>query len=150
MNRLQWRDEQIAGAVVTIGVFDGVHVGHQAILDHATSLSDGRGVVALTFDPHPTHIFAPDRAPIMLVSLERRVELLKRHGADAVVVIDFDKEFAAKSPEEFVSEVLVRQLQISGVVVGENFTYGHRAAGKVANLIAAGIERGFVAIDGLK
>jgi riboflavin kinase/FMN adenylyltransferase len=145
MNRLQWRDEQIAGATVAIGVFDGVHLGHQAILAHAKLLSNGRGVVALTFDPHPTQVFAPDRAPTMLVSLERRIELLKRHGADAVVVIDFDKEFAAKSPEEFVNEVLVRRLQISGVVVGQNFTYGHRAAGKVHDLILAGQRHGFVA-----
>lgn len=145
MNRVQWRGEQIAGATVAIGIFDGVHLGHQAILSRARELSNGRGVIALTFDPHPTQIFAPERAPTMLVSLERRVELLKQHGADAVVVIDFDRSFASKSPEEFVSEVLVKQLQISGVVVGQNFTYGHRAAGKVGDLIAAGKLYGFAA-----
>ncbi|HUW87544.1 MAG TPA: bifunctional riboflavin kinase/FAD synthetase [Candidatus Paceibacterota bacterium] len=145
MNRVQWRGEQISGATVAIGIFDGVHRGHQAILSRAKELSNGRSVIALTFDPHPTQVFAPERAPTMLVSLERRVELLKQHGADAVVVIDFDRSFASKSPEEFVSEVLVKQLQISGVVVGENFTYGHKAAGKVADLIAAGKLYGFAA-----
>ncbi|MFZ2228611.1 MAG: bifunctional riboflavin kinase/FAD synthetase [Candidatus Nanopelagicaceae bacterium] len=145
MNRVQWRGEQISGATVAIGIFDGVHLGHQAILSRAKEISNGRGVVALTFDPHPTQVFAPERAPTMLVSLERRVELLKQHGADAVVVIDFDRSFASKSPEEFVSEVLVKQLQISGVVVGQNFTYGHKAAGKVADLIAAGRLYGFAA-----
>ncbi|MDP1711373.1 MAG: bifunctional riboflavin kinase/FAD synthetase [Candidatus Nanopelagicaceae bacterium] len=145
MNRVQWRGEQIAGATVAIGIFDGVHLGHQAILSRAKEVSNGRGVIALTFDPHPTQIFAPERAPTMLVSLERRVELLKQNGADAVVVIDFDRSFASKSPEEFVTEVLVKQLQISGVVVGRNFTYGHKAAGKVADLIAAGRLHGFAA-----
>jgi len=145
MNRVQWRGKQISGATVAIGIFDGVHLGHQAILTRARELSDGRGVIALTFDPHPTQIFAPERAPTMLISLERRVELLKQHGADAVVVIDFDRSFASKSPEEFVSEVLVKQLQISGVVVGQNFTYGHKAAGKVSDLIAAGERYGFAA-----
>ena len=145
MNRLQWRGEQIAGATVAIGIFDGVHLGHQAILKRAKELSNERGLIVLTFDPHPKQIFDPENAPSMLVSLERRVELLKRYGADAVVVCDFDKEFAAKSPEEFVTEVLVKQLQISGVVVGANFTYGHRAAGRVTDLIESGKAQGFFA-----
>lgn len=146
MNRLQWRGgEQCVGAVVAIGIFDGVHFGHQAILARAKEMSDGRGVVALTFDPHPRQIFQPEKNLTMLVTLERRVELLKEYGADAVVVIDFDKEFAAMPPEEFVAEILVKRLQISGVVVGENFTYGHRAAGKVDDLIAAGVTHGFLA-----
>lgn len=145
MTRVQWRGEQIAGGTVAIGIFDGVHLGHQAILSRAQELSNGRGVIALTFDPHPTQVFAPDRAPTMLVSLERRVELLKGHGADVVVVIDFDRGFASKLPDEFVTEVLVKQLQISGAVVGENFTYGYKAAGKVSDLIAAGALYGFAA-----
>ena len=143
MNRLQWRGEQIAGATVAIGIFDGVHRGHQSILSRAKELSGGAGLIVLTFDPHPMQVFDPEHAPSMLVSLERRVELLKQHGADAVVVCDFDREFAAKSPEEFVTDVLVKQLQISGAVVGENFTYGHKAAGKVADLIASGKTHGF-------
>jgi len=145
MNRLQWRGEQIVGATVAIGIFDGVHLGHQAILARAKEVSSGRGVIALTFDPHPTQIFAPDKAPTMLISLERRVELLKEFGVDAVVVCEFDREFAAESPEDFVAEILMKRLQISGVVVGENFTYGHRAAGHVGDLIAAGLANNFIA-----
>ena len=79
----------------------------------------------------------------MLVSLDRRVELLKQYGADAVVVIDFDKEFASMPPEDFISQVLLKHLQIAGVVVGANFTFGHRAAGKGADLILAGKEFNF-------
>ena len=86
MNRLQWRDEQIAGATVAIGIFDGVHLGHQAILTRAKEVSNGRGVLALTFDPHPAQVFAPNKVPTMLLSLERRVELLKSYGVDAVVI----------------------------------------------------------------
>lgn len=143
MNRLQWRGEQISGAVVAIGIFDGVHSGHQAILARTKEVSQGKGLIALTFDPHPMQVFAPDKAPTMLVSLERRIELLKEYGTDAVVVCDFDREFAAMAPEEFVSQVLVKHLQISGVVVGENFTYGYQAAGRVGDLISAGKVSGF-------
>lgn len=145
MNRMQWRGEQIVGATVAIGIFDGVHRGHQEILRRAKEVSNGKGVIALTFDPHPMQFFAPDKAPTMLVSVERRVELLKEHGADAVIVCEFDSEFAKKSPEEFVSEVLVKYLKISGVVVGENFSYGHKASGKVADLITSGKGHGFIA-----
>lgn len=145
MNRVQWRGEQIAGATVAIGIFDGVHLGHQAILSRAKELSDGRGLIVLTFDPHPITVFDPTHAPSMLVSLERRVELLKYHGADAVVVCEFDRAFSAKSPEEFVREVLVKQLQISGAVVGKNFTYGFKAAGRVEDLIESGKIHNFFA-----
>ncbi len=145
MNRMQWRGEQIVGATVAIGIFDGVHLGHQAILAHAKKASNGRGVIALTFDPHPRQFFAPDKAPTMLVSVGRRVELLKKYGADAVIVCEFDSEFASKSPDEFVSEVLVKYLKISGVVVGQNFSYGHKAAGRVGDLMTSGAAQGFFA-----
>jgi len=72
--------------VVIIGVFDGVHKGHQELLKRAKDIADGREIVALTFDPHPTTVFAPDRAPTMLTTLSDRVELLKIHGADQVAV----------------------------------------------------------------
>jgi len=145
MNRMQWRGEQIVGATVAIGIFDGVHFGHQAILNRAKEISNGNGVIALTFDPHPMQFFAPDRAPTMLLSPQRRVELLKECGADAVVVCEFDSKFAKLSPEDFVSEILVRYLKISAVVVGENFTYGDKAAGKVQHLIEAGKVNDFLA-----
>ena len=140
---MQWRGQQIVGATVAIGIFDGVHLGHQAIIARANEVSNGRGVIALTFDPHPMQFFAPDKAPTMLISVERRVELLRSYGADAVIVCEFDREFAAMSPDDFVSDVLINYLKISGVVVGENFSYGHKAAGRVSDLIVAGEKYGF-------
>ncbi len=120
--------------VVVIGVFDGVHKGHQSILDRAKEIADGRKIVALTFDPHPTTVFAPDRAPTLLTTLADRVVLLKIHGADQVAVMKFDEKFAALLPEDFVNQILVKQLDAGDVIVGENFTYGHKAAGNVQTL----------------
>ena len=124
--------------VVVIGVFDGVHKGHQVLLNRAKEIANGRSIIALTFDPHPTTIFAPDMAPTMLTTLADRVELLKIHNADQVAVIKFNEKFAAMSPEEFVQSVLVNQLHASTVIIGKNFTYGHKAAGNVDTLIKAG------------
>ncbi|MFZ9100424.1 MAG: bifunctional riboflavin kinase/FAD synthetase [Candidatus Planktophila sp.] len=129
--------------VVVIGVFDGVHKGHQALLNRAKDIADGRSIIALTFDPHPTTVFAPDKAPTMLTTLADRVELLKIHNADQVAVIKFNEKFAAMSPEEFVQSVLVNQLHASTVIVGRNFTYGHKAAGNVESLIQSGKEHYF-------
>jgi riboflavin kinase/FMN adenylyltransferase len=130
-------------SVVVIGVFDGVHKGHQLLLNHAKEIADGRSIVALTFDPHPTTVFAPDKAPTMLTTLADRVELLKIHNADQVAVMKFNEKFAAMSPDEFVQTVLVNQLHASTVIVGKNFTYGHKAAGTVESLIASGLTHHF-------
>ena len=116
---------------VAIGIFDGVHAGHQQIL--AEAARHGR-VVALTFYPHPTSVFAPERTPSSLISLEDRISLLEENGAAEVVVMEFTKEFAAKSPEEFIQDVLVNQLHATHVTVGSNFTFGHKASGNVATL----------------
>ena len=130
-------------SVVVIGVFDGVHKGHQLLLNHAKDIADGRSIVALTFDPHPTTVFAPDKAPTMLTTLADRVELLKIHNADQVAVMKFNEKFAAMSPDDFVQTVLVNQLHASTVIVGKNFTYGHKAAGTVESLIASGLTHHF-------
>jgi len=129
--------------VVLIGVFDGVHKGHQELLNRAKAIADGRQIIALTFDPHPTTVFAPDRAPTMLTTLADRVELLKIHGADQVAVIKFNEKFAMMSPEDFVKTVLVDQLHASTVIVGKNFTYGHKAAGNVDSLIKSALVHNF-------
>jgi len=129
--------------VVLIGVFDGVHKGHQLLLNRAKEIADGRAIIALTFDPHPTTVFAPEKAPTALTTLADRVELLKIHGADQVAVMKFNEKFAAMSPAAFVSDVLVGQLHASTVVVGKNFTYGHKAAGNVDSLIAEGLAHNF-------
>ena len=135
--------------LVVIGVFDGVHKGHQQILNRAKELAGGEKIIALTFDPHPTTVFAPERAPSLLTTLADRVELLKIHNADQVAVIKFTKEFAAVSPEDFVKNVLVDQLEATKVVVGKDFTYGYKAAGNIETLRQSGKELGFevIALD---
>jgi len=130
-------------SVVVIGVFDGVHKGHQVLLNRAKEIADGRSIIALTFDPHPTTVFAPDKAPTLLTTLADRVELLKIHNADQVAVIKFNEKFAAMSADEFVESVLVNQLHVSTVVIGKNFTYGHKAAGNVDTLIKSGLTHNF-------
>jgi len=127
--------------VVAIGVFDGVHRGHQEILNRAKEISDGGSVIALTFDPHPATVFAPERAPKLLVTLADRVVLLKIHNSDQVAVIKFDEKFASMTPEDFVDSVPLSQLQATDVVVGENFTYGHKAQGNIESLRANGISK---------
>ncbi|MFT4187146.1 MAG: bifunctional riboflavin kinase/FAD synthetase [Aeromicrobium sp.] len=153
-----WRDVTGAGAepssaptAVTVGTFDGVHRGHQTLLDRSRELaaSGGLRVVAVTFDPHPVAVFAPDRAPALLTGIERRVELLREAGADDVRVLAFDREMAGWTPEEFARRVLVDDLRAAHVVVGENFTYGRKASGDVATLSAFGAEHGF-AVEGLE
>lgn len=129
--------------VVVIGVFDGVHKGHQQLLHRAKEIADGRSIIALTFDPHPTEIFAPAKAPTLLTTLADRVELLKIHNADQVAVMKFTEQFAKMSPEDFVKNVLISQLHASTVIVGKNFTYGYKAAGNVDTLIVEGLKRNF-------
>jgi len=116
---------------VAIGIFDGVHAGHQEILREAAEYG---AVTVVTFDPHPTSVFAPERTPSSLVSLSDRIALLKAHGAQEVVVIPFTREFAAKSPDEFIEEILKNQLHATHVTVVENFTFGHKAAGNAEYL----------------
>ena len=131
------------GSVVLIGVFDGVHKGHQLLLNRAKEIANGRSVIALTFDPHPMQVFAPDRAPTLLTTLSDRVELLKIHNADQVAVLKFNEKFAEMTPDDFVKDVLVGQLAASTVIVGKNFTYGHKAAGNVDSLIKDGLKYNF-------
>lgn len=130
-------------SVVVIGVFDGVHKGHQALLNRAKQIADGRPIIALTFDPHPRTVFAPDSVPPMLTTLADRVELLKIHNADQVAVMKFNEKFAAMSPDQFVEDILVKQLHVSTVIVGKNFTYGSKASGNVDTLIKSGMTHNF-------
>ncbi len=131
------------GSVVVIGIFDGVHKGHQLLLHRAKEIADGRSIIALTFYPHPMQVFAPDRVPTGLTTLEDRVELLKIHNADQVVVIKFDKKFASMAPEDFVQDILIEQLHASTVIVGRNFTYGNKAAGNIETLTSEAEKYGF-------
>jgi riboflavin kinase / FMN adenylyltransferase len=136
---------------VVIGNFDGVHRGHQHVVRRGREIADQRGLplIAVTFDPHPMAVLSPAHAPVMLTTLEQRAELLAAAGADAVLALPFDDEMASWSPEEFVERVLVETLHVGAVVVGENFRYGHRAAGKVSDLAAYGAGAGDFVVDAL-
>jgi riboflavin kinase/FMN adenylyltransferase len=144
-------EPEFGPSVVTIGNFDGVHRGHQEVLAHAKARAaelGGLPVVALTFDPHPMAVLRPDRAPAMLSEPVERAEMLGKHGADAVLILPFDKDVASWPPEDFIERVLVGTLHAKAVVVGENFRFGHKAAGHVDTLVEAGVTHGFQ-VEGL-
>jgi riboflavin kinase/FMN adenylyltransferase len=123
--------------VVTIGNFDGVHLGHQHVLRRAREVAGSLGVervVAVIFDPHPMAVLRPEHAPPTLTTVGQRVALLGGAGVDAVLVLPFSREVAAWTPERFVRDVLVDALHAKAVVVGANFRFGNKAAGDVATL----------------
>jgi riboflavin kinase/FMN adenylyltransferase len=131
--------------VATIGVFDGVHKGHQALIGRAVQLAEQRGLpsVVLTFDPHPAEVVRPGSHPAMLTSLNRKAELVEELGVDVFCVLPFTPELSRVPPDEFVHELLVERLHVAAVVVGQNFTFGHMAAGDVALLRSLGHRFGF-------
>ncbi|MEU3017944.1 MULTISPECIES: bifunctional riboflavin kinase/FAD synthetase [unclassified Nocardiopsis] len=137
-------------SVVAVGVFDGVHRGHRAILAAARARADRLGlpVVAVTFDPHPERVLR-GTTPAVLTPVERRVELMEPLGVDAVCVLPFDEALSALAPEEFARRVLSDRLGAAAVVVGEDFRFGHRAAGDVTVLAELGEKLDFTA-DGVR
>ncbi len=134
-------------SVVTIGVFDGVHRGHQRIVGAAAEEARRRGLrsVVITFDPHPDEVVRPGTHPPLLASTTRRIELLEGLGTDAVVVVPFTLELSKVPPDEFVQSVLVDRLHAAHVIVGEDFRFGHRARGDVALLTELGEKYDFTA-----
>ncbi|MHA6763166.1 bifunctional riboflavin kinase/FAD synthetase [Streptacidiphilus sp. PAMC 29251] len=132
-------------SVVTIGSFDGVHRGHQLIInktiEHAREL--GARSVVVTFDPHPSEVVRPGSHPALLAPHRRRAELMAELGVDAVLVIPFTLEFSHLSPEEFVQRILVDALHATLIVEGTNFRFGHRASGNVALLAELGARYDF-------
>jgi riboflavin kinase/FMN adenylyltransferase len=134
-------------SVVTIGEFDGVHRGHQRIVARALEVATDLGlpVVVVTFDPHPDEVVRPGTHPPLLGTARRRSELLAGLGVAAVCVIPFTLEFSRLGPDEFVRAVLVDRLHAARVVVGENFRFGHKAAGDVALLAELGEKYDFTA-----
>jgi riboflavin kinase/FMN adenylyltransferase len=131
--------------VVTIGVFDGIHRGHQSIIGEAVRLADERGVpsVLLTFVPHPSEVVRPGSHPAVLTTIVRRAELVEELGVDVFCPLPFTLEFSRMAPDEFIHEALVARLHTSAVVVGENFRFGHKAAGDVGLLSRLGQTFGF-------
>lgn len=147
--------DDLGRTVVTVGNFDGVHLGHQHVVRRAREVADALGipdVVAVTFDPHPIAVLRPEHAPPTLTTVDTRVSLLEEAGVDDVLVVPFSREIAGWSPARFVDEILVEALHAKAVVVGANFRFGYRAAGDVATLRALGEDRDFVtegiALDG--
>ncbi|OBA93412.1 riboflavin biosynthesis protein RibF [Mycolicibacterium fortuitum] len=131
--------------VVTIGVFDGVHRGHAELISHAVKAGRSRGVpvVLMTFDPHPMEVVFPGSHPAQLTTLTRRAELVEELGVDVFLVMPFTSDFMKLTPERYIHELLVEDLHVLEVVVGENFTFGKKAAGNVEMLRKAGERFGF-------
>jgi riboflavin kinase / FMN adenylyltransferase len=144
-------------SVVTVGFFDGVHLGHQEVLRrtvHAATEREARSV-AVTFDRHPREILTPGSEPRLLTTVERKASLIEASGIDALVVLAFTREFSQIAAEDFVRDVLVGGLHALHARVGANFTFGHRAAGTVATLRDVGgplgmsaDEVGLLAVEG--
>jgi riboflavin kinase/FMN adenylyltransferase len=136
--------------VVTVGMYDGVHRGHQTLIGAAVARAQAmrRPSLLLTFDPHPAEVVRPGSHPAILTSMDRKAELVAGLGVDAMCVLPFTPEFMRLPPETFTHTVLVEHLHAAQVVVGENFTYGHRAAGTVGTLRAEGRRFGF-AVEGI-
>jgi phosphoribosyl 1,2-cyclic phosphate phosphodiesterase len=145
------------GSVIAIGNFDGIHLGHQRVLEYALNRAKESGAVAtaLTFEPPPLKILRPEAAPLRISTNQQRMEWFGALGMEAAVVLPFTMELSQFMPEDFVSELLVRQLQVRAIVVGDNFRFGHKQAGDVKFLRDMGMRCGFdvvihepVALDG--
>jgi riboflavin kinase/FMN adenylyltransferase len=130
----------MTGTAATIGVFDGVHRGHQALITSTVQRAREHGLDALvvTFDPNPLEVLRPDHAPTRLTGIDRRVELIRQCGVDAVEVLAFTPDLAAMSAHDFVTEILGR-LDVREVVIGQGFRFGNRALGTAATLREAGL-----------
>jgi riboflavin kinase/FMN adenylyltransferase len=135
------------GGVVALGNFDGFHAGHQAVVGRAVALAKERGVPALvgTFDPHPVRHFKPDAAPFRLTTLDQREALFSAAGADAMIVFRFGPELASVSADDFISDWLIGHLGVSGVVTGEDFTFGKGRSGHIDELARIGPPLGLTA-----
>lgn len=148
--RLSARDSvpaSLQGAIAALGNFDGFHLGHQAVAGEAIAQAKaaGRPAIIATFDPHPVRFFAPHIPWFRLTTLDQRQRLFAEAGADAMLVFDFDAELAATTAEDFVVQLLAGRLGLSGVVTGEDFTFGKARGGNVALLRELGARHGLAA-----
>lgn len=148
--RLSARDimpDALRGAVVALGNFDGFHLGHQAVAGEAIrqAKAAGKPAIIATFDPHPVRFFAPHVPWFRLTTLEQRQRLFAEAGADAMLVFDFDAELAATTAEDFVVKLLAERLGVSGVVTGEDFTFGKARGGNTGVLRDLGAQHGITA-----
>ena len=136
--------ENLQGAVLALGNFDGYHLGHQAVAGEAIAQAKaaGRPAIIATFDPHPVRYFVPDAAPFRLTSLDQRQRLFAAAGANAMLVFDFDASLAVTTAEDFIAKLLVERLGVSAVVTGEDFTFGKGRGGNVGVLRDVGAAHG--------
>ena len=139
--------DELKGSVVALGNFDGFHLGHQAVVSRAIArgFHERRPVIVATFDPHPVRLFKPDLPPFRLTTLDQRETLFGHAGADAMLVFEFTRELASMDAEEFVAEVLAKQLGATGVVTGDDFSFGKGRQGDVAMLKTLGERHGVIA-----
>ena len=130
---------------MTIGNFDGVHRGHREIMQRVRAIAREHGwkAAVLTFDPHPSKLVSPDRAPRLLTTPEERARLILEQGIDEVLILPFTLEIARLNPEEFIHRILVNKLKARAVLVGDNFRFGNRAAGDARTMQERGSEYGF-------
>lgn len=142
LDQQPWAGER---SVITIGAYDGVHLGHQAVIHQVRERAEALGAksVVVTFDRHPASVVRPESAPRLLTTTEQKMELLEATGIDAVVVVHFDEVQAGESPESYVQRVLVRCLNTQVVVVGEDFHFGRHRDGNVDLLRKIGAEYDF-------
>ena len=138
------------GSAVTIGTFDGVHLGHRALIARTIADAGARDFasVILTWDRHPAATLRPDKLPPLLTTPERKIELLSERGADVLAVLPFDEQLSKWEPEKFVGEVLVKGLGAKAIVVGKDWRFGRKAAGDVPLLTELGRDLGFD-VDGV-
>ena len=132
-------------AVLSVGNFDGLHLGHQKILRQVIERAKAEQAIAavITFDPHPLKVLRPGQAPPLVETISQRMERFAALGLEAALVLRFDRALAALSPEEFVRGVLVQELKTAAVLVGQNFRFGHRQEGNVETLTELGRRFGF-------
>src|SRR5258706_13167421 len=142
----EWTARFGAGrTVLSIGNFDGLHLGHQKILRTvlARARAAAQTAAAITFDPHPMKLLRPDNAPRMIETLSQRLAGLEQLGLDAALVVRFDRALSLLSPEDFLQRILIERLHVAAMLVGANFCFGHRGAGDVRLLAQFGKEHGF-------
>lgn len=136
---------QLPGSVVTIGNFDGIHIGHQAILQRGRQVADQLGVplVVVSFEPHPGKVLFPQRSPEIIKTQRQKRDLLRQYGADVFFVLEFTPEFSRMAPEDFIMDILVNILGTKHILVGEGFAFGRKRAGNVAMLRTFGKDNHF-------
>lgn len=141
--------EDFAPTVVTIGKFDAVHLGHQALLERAVNVAEEHllASVVLTFDRHPDALLNPDDYRLPIVGPTQKRNLLAEQGIDATLTLSFDEALAKMSPQEFAESILVEGLRAKAVIVGEGFRFGHRGSGNVSQLRELGQKFGFQVIE---